>query len=109
MEKRDAIKRIELIETFFQKAKSDDEHGELAYIRRKYGVIRTEGLDVQKMMRLGGSELVVNTLKRFVAQTQDDNEVIVFKGTCGLPLTIDDKVQLVKYQYALQWLCAFWR
>ena len=109
MEKQNAMKRIELVETFFEKANSEDEYGELAYIRRKYKVIKTQGLDVAQMMQLGGSEMVVKSIKDYLAKTYDDTEIIIYQASKGVPLTNEDKVEMAKYHHALQWLCVFWR
>jgi hypothetical protein len=110
--KKEAMKkRIETIEGFFGKSGQElDIFGELSTIKMKYKVRYELGL----MKYLSAEDTVdlqkvVAICEEYIKGSKADAEWLIQKGVWGLPLEVEDKVELAKYHTALQYAWLFGR
>jgi len=95
---------IETIEGFFEKNGTELEvFGELSVLKVQYKVRRQMGI----MQYLGDNldlDKVVEVCKDYIKANKPDADWMIKKGICGVPLGLDEKIQLAKYHTALQYV-----
>ena len=103
MEKQTLKNKINEIESFFIKAKSENELGELQCIMYGFKVRKGMGI-LEASNKLNPLTRIVGICENWIVENGGEAEWLVAKGGLGIMLTTAEKVELAKYHCSLTYL-----
>ena len=95
--------KMKEIENFFIKGKSENEWGELQWIKFDFKVRKGMGI-LEASSKANPLTTIVGICTKWIEENGDEAEWLVAKRGLGLTLTTAEKVELAKYHCSLTYL-----